>query len=354
MTRGATPDPGLLLRRYGIEAERLEPLGEGLINRTFLARSRGGAEFVLQRVNPMFAPGIHDDIEAVTAHVAGKGLLVPRLVRTLDGDLSMTEDGGLWRLMNRLPGESRSTLRLPAEAESAGEMLARFHTALLDLDHEFRHVRPGVHDTPRHLQRLRNTLRDRGDHPRFRGVEPLAKRILDASTRLPELPAVRPRVVHGDPKINNFLFEPGSDRVLCLVDFDTLSRMALPLELGDAFRSWCNPGGEDTTAVLFVPDLMSAGARGYARHAAPWVTAAEIRSIVPATLTICVELAARFCADALNEDFFAWDPRRFASHSEHSEIRAAGQLALSESLRSQIANLDRDLPEVFAAAGAKI
>jgi Ser/Thr protein kinase RdoA (MazF antagonist) len=353
VTRSDAPDAGLLAGRYGIEAERVEPLGEGLINRTFLARSRRGEEFVLQRVNPMFGQEVHDDIEAITAHVAGKGLRVPRLVRTRDGALCAGDDAGLWRLMTRVPGESRSILRRPAEAESAGEMLARFHSALLDLDHEFRSVRPGVHDTPRHLQRLREALAARRDHPRFAWVEPLATRILAAGAELPELPSVTPRIVHGDPKINNFLFDPGTDRVLCLVDFDTLSRMALPLELGDAFRSWCNPGGEDTTEVRFAPEMMVAGAEGYARIAAPWITATESRSIVPATLVICVELASRFCADALNEDFFAWDPKRFGSHSEHSEIRAAAQLALSESLRAQMPSLTREVRAVFTAAGAR-
>lgn len=351
MILGAAPDPGLLHRRWAIEADRIEPLGEGLINRTFLVLARG-AEFVLQRVNPMFAPGIHDDIEAITSHVAGRGLTVPRLIRTRDGALSVEESDGCWRLMNRVPGESRSSLRRPAEAESAGGMLARFHGALLDLDHTFRNVRAGVHDTPRHLARLREALTTRRDHPRFRAVEPLAQRILEAGANLPAVPAVTPRIVHGDPKINNFLFEPGTDRILCLVDYDTLSRMALPLELGDAFRSWCNPGGEDTTEVKFAPEMMAAGARGYARDAAAWITPAEIRGIVPATLTICVELASRFCADAIFEDFFGWNPERFTSHSEHSEVRAAGQLALAESLRSQVPQLEREMLDIFAAAGA--
>lgn len=353
MTGDGAPDPGTLLRWFGVEAVRIEPLGEGLINRTFHVHARDGADFVLQRVNPMFDPVIHEDIEAVTRHVADKGLPVPRLVRNRDGTLHVRGDDGTWRLMTRLPGESRSTLRLPGEAAAAGEMLARFHTALLDMEHEFRSVRPGVHDTARHLGKLRDAIEHRSDHPRFGDIAPLARRILDAGARLPELQQVPPRIVHGDPKINNFLFEPGQDRVLSLVDFDTLSRMALPLELGDAFRSWCNPGGEDTTETRFAPEMMRAGAQGYARHAAPWITEPEILGIVPATLTICVELAARFCADALNEDFFSWNPRRFGSHSEHSEIRAAGQLALSESLRSHMARLERDIPAVFSSARSR-
>jgi hypothetical protein len=130
--------------------------------------------------------------------------------------------------------------------------------------------------------------------------------------------------------------------------------MPLPLELGDAFRSWCNPAGENAAETHFSAELLYAAASGYARHSSGWITKTEVLSVVPATLTICVELAARFCADALNENFFAWDPGRFGSHSEHSEVRAAGQLALSESLRSQVRGLERDIAAIFGAAGAKL
>ena len=57
---------------------------------------------------------------------------------------------------------------------------------------------------------------------------------------------------------------------------------------------------------------------------------------MPATRTILVELAARFCADALNESYFAWDARRYASRGEHNEVRAKGQLAVLRSLDAQL------------------
>jgi hypothetical protein len=65
------------------------------------------------------------------------------------------------------------------------------------------------------------------------------------------------------------------------------------------------------------------------------VTPAEWGAIVPATETIYVELASRFCADALNESYFGWDPRRFATRSEHNQARAASQLRAARSLVEQ-------------------
>ena len=68
--------------------------------------------------------------------------------------------------------------------------------------------------------------------------------------------------------------------------------------------------------------LFRAAVQGYAAAAPAGIGDAEWRAIVPATATILVELAARFCADALNERYFGWDPRRFGSRSEHNEVRA--------------------------------
>ena len=58
----------------------------------------------------------------------------------------------------------------------------------------------------------------------------------------------------------------------------------------------------------------------------------EWRALPAATLTIALELAARFAADALQESYFGWNAARFGSVSEHNQVRAAGQLRLAESV----------------------
>ena len=118
------------------------------------------------------------------------------------------------------------------------------------------------------------------------------------------------------------------------------------VELGDAMRSWCNPAGEDATETRFSVELFSAAIDGYAGVAGNWVTEAEWRAIAPATGLIQVELAARFCADALNESYFAWDPDRYPTRTEHNRVRACGQLAAHHAF---LAECDR-LTEVTATA----
>ena len=128
---------------------------------------------------------------------------------------------------------------------------------------------------------------------------------------LPDLPLTRERLVHGDPKISNFIFDPDTDEAIGLVDLDTVASMPIVLELGDAFRSWCNPLGEDTTETTFSLPFFHAAIGGYARGAPGLLSEDEWQALPDATLTIALELAARFAADALQESYFGWDTARF-------------------------------------------
>lgn len=342
------PLPEGLLARYGLEAAAVAPLGDGLINHTWQVCPAEGEPVVLQRVNPIFPAAVNDDIAVVTGHLESRGLPTPRLLPTTDGRLWLELDGGVWRLMSFVSGVCRNALETPGQAQAAGALLGRFHRALEDLDHCFANPRLGVHDTPRHLATLATALETHRDHADYGLIAPIGETILARADALAPLPSTPDRVVHGDPKINNIIFAHSGEEARCLIDLDTLGPMPLPLELGDAFRSWCNPGSEDTTETLFSLDLFAAAVRGYAGATRGYVQPDEWRAIVPATLTILVELAARFCADALNEAYFGWDPDRFASRSEHNRVRAAGQLSEFHSLQAQRGAAESAVAEAFA------
>jgi len=203
-----------------------------------------------------------------------------------------------------------------------------------------------VHDTQRHLKILENALNNQHDHPRYNDIKPLAIQILEMANELPKLPPTTMRKVHGDPKINNFLFNKDSQRGICILDYDTLSDMQITLELGDAMRSWCNPCGEDEPDSYFLLEHYQAGMEGYQQSSDGLLSQPEWEGILPAILTIYIELAARFCADALNENYFAWNDKVFSSHSEHSQIRAMSQLNAGKSLLSQYKNANNILHQI--------
>ena len=350
MTAAPIATPATALAAWGLEAAPASPVEAGLINRTFVV-SGPAARLVLQWVNPIFGPEVNEDIEAVTAHLAARGLLTPRLVRTRAGALFAADPArGHWRLMTFVDGVTHHKAKDPALCESAGLLVGRFHRAVQDLTREFVHRRPHVHDTARHLAHLAEAVEAGGGHRHHAAVAPVAREILARGADLPAVDGLPRRVVHGDLKLSNLLFSPAGE-ALALIDLDTLARMSLVLELGDAWRSWCNPAGEDDPEASRLDlGLLEAAVRGYARGAAGLLEAAEVAALPRAVELIALELSARFCADALEESYFGWDRSRFPSASEHNLLRARGQLALARSAAAARPELERIVERVFRDA----
>ena len=312
------------------------PLSGGLINDTYLVGDPPVA--VVQRLNPLFPPRVNDDIEAVTAHVASRGMCTPRLLRTCEGALC----SGQWRALSFVPGVTHHKLSDPRLAAEAGALVARWHRATEDLEHDFAFSRPLAHHTPHHMEVLRRALAEHTGHRLRAEVERLAGDLLGRWASWSGDLDEPTRVAHGDLKISNLRFD-AEGRGLCLLDLDTMGQLPLSVELGDAWRSWCNPVAEDAAETVFSVELFEASARAYL---AAYPVPAELRERMPAGIErICLELAARFAADALNESYFGWDPSVAPGRGEHNLLRARGQLALATSVRDQ-------LPAIGAALSA--
>jgi Ser/Thr protein kinase RdoA (MazF antagonist) len=328
----------VILTQYGFsERARTSPLEGGLINRTYRVEEHG-RRAVLQRLHPIFRPEVNLDIQAITAHLAERGLTTPRVLPTLEGALWVTDqDGFSWRMLSWLEGRTFSVVERPALAHSAAQLVARFHGALRDFSHRFHFTRPGAHDTPAHLATLETALREHRAHASYDEAASLAAEILIRARALPRLPTGPLRIVHGDLKISNVMFV--GDDATALVDLDTMAELTIPVELGDALRSWCNPSGEDATRATLRSDVFEAALSGYGPSAG-WLTAEERDALVLGLETISLELAARFCADALNDSYFGWNPAKFASRSQHNLARAESQLSLAASVARQRSSLE--------------
>ena len=330
-TGAALAPPAEVLAAFGWRAEAVAPLAGGLINATFVVREAAAPCFVLQRLHPVFGAEVNLDLDAVTAHLAARGLDTPRLVRTRDGAAWCEHDGRVWRALTFVEGSAVHAVPDPAWAEAGGALVGQFHRALAELSNNYRFVRAGVHDTAAHLARLAERVADAGGDAE---AVALGREILAAAGGLPPLPATARRHVHGDLKISNLLFREDPLRAVALVDLDTLGKGTLAFELGDAMRSWCNPRGEDAADVRFELPIFAAAIAGFRAEAGALVTPDERASIVAGLETVCIELAARFAVDAFDDRYFGWDPARFPSRRAHNLVRARGQLALGLAVRA--------------------
>ncbi|HEY0987553.1 MAG TPA: phosphotransferase, partial [Kofleriaceae bacterium] len=218
--------PDDVARAWGWEPADIAELSGGLLNATYAVRPGGEPVAVLQRLHAIFAAEVNLDLDAVTAHLAARGMMTPRLVPTRAGRPWHEHDGRIWRALSWIDGVTVHAVPGPDWAEAGGELVGRFHRAVADLAHDYAFARVGVHDTAAHLGRL-------AEHVAAGGVPEavaLGREILDAARELPAMPDVPRRHCHGDLKISNLLFETSPVRGVCLGDLDTLGLSTMAFE----------------------------------------------------------------------------------------------------------------------------
>jgi Ser/Thr protein kinase RdoA (MazF antagonist) len=315
------------------------PLEGGLINGTWAVGEPPVG--VIQCLSPIFSPEVNRDIAVITAHLEKKGVLTPRLIPTDAGALWFeSANGACWRALTWLPGRTHHNVNDASLAFEAGSMVARWHLALEDLNHSFHFSRPGAHDTNAHMQFLQDATTGAPGHRLAGPVAALAEGILSAWHSWEGRLEGPPQLAHGDLKISNLHFS-AQGRAIALLDLDTMGYLSLDVELGDAWRSWCNPVAEDAAETVFDLDLFEASARGYLANRA---LSSEDREALPGGVErICLELAARFAADAIHESYFGWNPSVAAGRGEHNLLRASGQFCLAQSVRTQRQKMERAL-----------
>jgi hypothetical protein len=134
--------------------------------------------------------------------------------------------------------------------------------------------------------------------------------------------------IHGDTKIENFLFCRHTGKVKSLVDLDTIMPYTWLADWGDMVRSLVNVAGEketDLTKIQVNKEVFRWTAEGFlatTRH----TTRAERDMMVTAPQAIALELGVRFLADYLRGDSYFMlsekDPRNL------NKTRAMVQLTL--------------------------
>jgi hypothetical protein len=392
----AVSEAGKIASHFSIEhpIEVSDFPGKGNINLdTFLVAA--GAErrsYLLQRVNTDVFPlpervmlGMAASLDAQqqslsNGHIHAKsGWRAMELVPTIAGGPYHRGESETWRLMSYLDGtiayksldEAPEPERLFV-AREVGRGLAMYSDLTAEIDAASVPISlPGYRDTRLYFRQLHSALAGHRNHadiaallpecPETRAAaekhfycvlgenerkarrgdsdlqrfielaldyEPLAVSLQEAR----ESGEVRTTVIHGDTKIENFLFDRASGRVVSLVDLDTVMPLTWLADWGDMARSLCNRVGEketDLNKVEVSSDAYAAVLDGFLSTAST-PTTTEIELMPRAVQAIALELGVRFLADYLRGDTY------FGLGCEDSadlnKTRAMVQLTLFEKL----------------------
>jgi len=334
-----------VLQAWGFEIADIDVVNSGLINRTWRIRLPEKS-FALQWLNPIFPIESIRNLELVTTALDAAGFLTPLLQPTLNGMNFYRHQNDTWRCLSWIEGESFDAAGSSARCREAGRILGVFHGVFWNSSIPLSEARSPIHDLERHRNFLKESLQEHQDHRFYGKIRNLVEHILSRSDPLPEISRLPKRLVHGDPKISNILFDP-QGKALCLIDLDTACRATLADELGDALRSWCHPGFEDEIAPFSIDRFQAAMEGWFEGIGNHRPEEAEIMAIPAGIERISLELASRFAADALLESYFGWDEERYPSNSEHNIARARSQFSLALSVATERPRLQAYLRDLL-------
>jgi Ser/Thr protein kinase RdoA (MazF antagonist) len=314
------------------------PLGNGLINDTFLVTT-SSTPFVLQRINRSVFPKpeqIMANLVTLNQHIAQKPsasakLQIPEILSTINNKaLYEDENSDCWRALSFIGNtESMETIGSVGDAEQVGFALGHFHRLTSDLEPALLHdTLPGFHITPGYLKHYHQVLQQSAYSTDSYCAEFIARfqSIADDLETAVQQGLLSLRVIHGDPKLNNFLFDKHSMKIVSLIDLDTVKPGLVHYDIGDCVRSCCHtsePGGFDL-------DICAALLKSYLSEAGMFFTEHDYHYLYPAIRLIPFELGIRFYTDYLegNRYFKVTEP-------EQNLRRAIGQFRLCESIMAQ-------------------
>ena len=202
-------------------------LGAGLINDTYCVDH----QFVLQRINKRvfsYPERLVSNYMKVYQNVAD---LVPRLVPTIARKYWFEDSiGHFWKCSVYHP--SRNFQTLPDDmVYAAGQAFGLFLQRLRDLDVQLEPVIPNFHDFGHCLDGLEKALSAE--------ERQINRELLDRCRKIvrEQAPTGPRQIIHGDCKINNLLFDLRINKVVRIVDIDTLMWGYPEWDFGDLVRS---------------------------------------------------------------------------------------------------------------------
>jgi hypothetical protein len=322
----------------------VEPVGQGLIHRTYKISSELKTSFLLQQINQSVFPSpedVQENLILLTQYAeyefTGLRLAWPRYYSQQDS-LYKDENGNYWRAFEFIEDSfSANVAKSPAQARAVAKAFAKFTAAFEELNtDQLKIVIPGFHDLSFRYGQFEEALQ--GEYyERMPKALPLADELKQRERYrhfyeiITESPDDFPvRVMHHDAKISNVLFRKKNGKLICVVDLDTAMPGYFFSDIGDMIRSMScslDENSPDFNKLKIRKSYYEAITGGYLSVMNKFFTGAEKKYIHYAGLILIFMQALRFLTDYLDGDRYYQ-----ITYPEQNFDRAKNQLTLLKRL----------------------
>jgi len=311
-----------VLKNFGIEPEHCEikPLGEGLINSTWLVKElSSGKDFVFQQINvnvfkhPEF---ITFNIRLINDYLQENypQYLFTSPVKALNGsDMIRSEDGGYFRLFGYVNDSvTHNELKKPVQAYEAAKAFGKFTNLLSGINvSQLKTTIPDFHNLSLRFEQFVDSLKNATPVRYENAQEAIGfldahRSIADEYKKITLSKDFKLRVTHHDTKISNVLFDT-HDKGLCVIDLDTVMPGYFISDVGDMMRTYLSPVSEeekDFNKINVRTDFFRAIVKGYLSEMKDELTEVEKGAIIYAGKFMIYMQALRFITDYLNNDIY--------------------------------------------------
>lgn len=343
----------------------VEPLGNGLINDTFVVRTASPAtpDYVLQRINHHIfknVDALQRNIDAVTRHIrrklteAGTSDIDRRTLTFIPekstGNSYWHDGENYWRMMVYIPDSHTLETVTPVTSFNAGKAFGNFQAMLVDIPDKLEETIPDFHNMEYRLQQLHEAVAADSEGRANEVKEILAEienRAYDMSLaeRLYREGHLPKRICHCDTKVNNMMFDKDGE-ILCVIDLDTVMPSFIFSDYGDFLRTGACTAPEDErdlTKVEFDMEIFRAFTKGYLSTAGAFLTPVEIENLPYAAAMFPFMQAVRFLTDHINGDVYYK-----TAYAGHNLVRTKAQMKLFHSIESHIEEMKEFISSTYA------
>ncbi len=331
----------------------------GSINSTYIVTyysyiMKRNKKFILQKINEYVFHSPFDIIQnfsKITEHMAvSKSNLNSKVISNIK-TLSFPKDNNIrrflrykdtyWRTLEYFEGSvTLKTISQATQAYSIGEVLASFHLLTQDIPlKDIKTVIPFFHDINYYQQSLDEAIKiaNKSAPSKLEEVENYIsivngyKSFIQKCHHSIRFLGLRKRLIHNDPKLENFLFNENLLTSISLIDLDTCSSGLLAYDLADCLRSICNKNGENSDnflSISFDVDILYSFLSGY--QSITYIDTKQLNFLLSSLKLLTLELAIRFLTDhLLGNKYFK------VNYPNQNKHRAMVQFNLLSSINDQ-------------------